>query len=602
VVSSPSDFGQGEQQQLTYGELNQKANQLARYLGRIGVGPESLVGICVERSLETVLGVLGILKAGGAYVPFDPAYPAERLAYMVKDSQIQVLLTQQHLVEHLTDAMRHAPCALFLFDADWETIAAEEDENPGSGVSADNLAYVIYTSGSTGKPKGVMIQHRSALNLANALHRTIYAPREKAELRLSLNAPLPFDASVQQLVMLLFGHTLHVIPQDVRLDGEALLAFLRQNRLDAFDCVPSQLKLLLEAGFLTDSEWVPWAGLPGGEAIDTVTWQKLKEAPATEFYNMYGPTECTVDSTICRVSTACEQPTIGRPASNAQFYVLDCHLKPVPIGVSGELHIGGAGVGRGYHNRPELTAEKFIPNPFSNEMGARLYKTGDLVRYLPDGNLEFLGRIDHQEKIRGFRIELGEITETLKQHPNLQEAVVMAREDRPGDKRLAAYVVPENKTVPNINELRNFLQQKLPVYMVPSAFVMMEALPLTPNGKLDQRALPAPEQNRPDSEIAYVEPRTQMEERLAEIWKEVLGVDLIGVFDNFFQLGGHSLLATQVISRVRDSFQVQLPVRDLFQASTIAGLAEKIDALQWITASTDASCIDSEKNREEGEL
>jgi amino acid adenylation domain-containing protein/non-ribosomal peptide synthase protein (TIGR01720 family) len=563
-----------EENQLTYAELSRRANQLAHHLQRLGVGPERLVGLCVERSLETVLGVLGILKTGGAYLPLDPSYPRDRLAFMLEDAGVSVVLTQQHLVGDLP----LEGLAVVCLNGDWPLIAQQKNDKPVNGAMSGNLAYVIYTSGSTGRPKGVMIQHRSALHLAAALHRVIYASDLDNRLRLSLNAPLPFDASVQQLVMLLHGHTLCVIPDEVRLEGESLLAHLRWNQLDVLDCVPSQLKLLLAAGLLDGTTWVPSSVLPGGEAIDEITWKRLAQAPETEFYNMYGPTECAVDSTIGWVKIAGEHPTIGRPVSNAQLYVLDRQMELLPVGVPGELHIGGAGVGRGYLDRTQLTAESFVPNPFSAEPGARLYKTGDLVRYLPDGNVEFLGRIDHQVKVRGFRIELGEIEAVLKDHGDVQEAVVLAREDLPGDRRLVAYVVPDGEVLPNLNELRAYVKQKLPAYMVPSAFVTLEALPLLPNAKVNRDALPAPDGTGQDSGARFVAPRTPVEELLADIWTQVLYADRVGVRDNFFELGGHSLLATQLISRVRDAFRIELPVRAIFEQPVLAGLAQEVEA------------------------
>ncbi len=556
-----------ENEHLTYGELNRRANQLAHHLQKLGVGPETLVALLLERSLAMLIGVLGVLKAGGAYVPMDPAYPQERLAFMLDDAQALVLLAHEHLLGGFPTEGIEVVC----LDVDWADIALERDDNPVSGARPDNLAYVIYTSGSSGRPKGVMIRHRSVLHLATALHHIIYNFQADTQLRVSLNAPLPFDASVQQLVMLLYGHTLYIIPQAIRQDGESLLAYLKGSQLDVLDCVPSQLKLLLAAGLLDESGRAPGVVLPGGEAIDESTWQLLAEAPATEFYNMYGPTECSVDSTIGRVKMTPGRPTIGRPVTNAQLYVLDRLLHPVPVGVPGELHIGGVGVARGYLKRSELTAERFIPDPFSNRPGARLYKTGDLARYRPDGTLEFLGRMDHQVKVRGFRIELGEIEAVLEGHPAVRRVVALAREDTPGAKRLVAYVVPEREEVPSVGEMRGFLKEKLPEYMVPSAFVMLETLPMTPNGKIDRRALPAPDQSRPDLEAVYVAPRTHPEELLADIWAEVLGVEQVGVYDHFFELGGDSILAIQVIARANQA-GLQLIPRQLFLRPTVAGL------------------------------
>jgi amino acid adenylation domain-containing protein len=560
--------------ELTYRALNERANQLAHYLQALGVGPEVLVGICMEPSLELVVGIMGILKAGGAYLPLDPASPEERLAFMLEDAQATVVLSQKELAGRLLVSGTKVVC----LDTDWPDIAQKSHENPHSNANAENLAYVLYTSGSTGKPKGVMIQHHSIANLATALHKAIYASRLGAPLRLSLNAPIFFDASVQRLAMLLYGHTFYIIPEEVRRDGEALLAFVRRNRLDGIDCVPAQLRLLLAAGLLDESEWTPSMVLLGGEAIDETTWQMLSTATGTtQFFNMYGPTECTVDSTIALVEMNADEPTMGGPVANARAYVLDECLQPVPMGVPGELHIGGAGVARGYLRRPKLTAGRFIPDPFSDEVGARLHKTGDLVRFLPDGTIEFLGRIDYQVKVRGFRIELGEIEAVLSQHLGIREAIVLAAEDPSGDRRLVAYVIPQQKPVPTDSLLRDYLKKTLPEYMVPSAFMVMDAFPLTPSGKVNRRALPAPAWARPALEQAFLGPRTAVEEVLAGIWTEVLGIDRVGVHDNFFELGGDSLLAVQVISRLRARFQIHLPVRTLFERPTVAGLAEAIE-------------------------
>jgi amino acid adenylation domain-containing protein/non-ribosomal peptide synthase protein (TIGR01720 family) len=562
---------------LSYRELNQRANQLAHYLMRIGVGPESLVALCVERDVDTVVGILGVLKAGGAYVPLDPTYPKDRLEFMLEDSDARVLLTQERWLSRLPQPKAEVVC----IDSQWELIARENEENPDRRITPENLAYVIYTSGSTGRPKGVMVRHSSAMNLLLGLQETIYAPYGQTRMRVSLNAPLPFDASVQQLVMLLQGHTLVVLPQEIRQDGKTLLQFLEKHQLDVLDCVPSQLKLLLEAGLLQNSNYTPKIVLPGGEPIDRSTWDSIAAAKDIEFFNMYGPTECTVDSTTCSVRSYPGRPTIGRPLANVEIYLLDRHLQPVPVGVPGEIHIAGPGLARGYLRRPDLTAEKFIPNPFSKEPGARLYKTGDLGRYLPDGNIEFLGRVDHQVKLRGFRIELGEIEAVLGQHSGVKEAAVIVREDRPDDKRLVAYFVSDQEPAPRVQELRNFLKEKLPEYMVPSTFVELEALPLTANGKVDRRALPAPSQDRQDQRATFVAPRTPTEEMVASIFSQTLRVERVGVEDNFFDLGGHSLIATQVVSRIRDTLGVELPLRTLFEKPTVAGLAREVEQVRF---------------------
>jgi len=564
---------------LTYSELNRRANQLAHYLRKQGVGPDVLVGVCMERSVELVIGIIGILKAGGAYVALDPSYPKDRLTYIMQDTQVPVQLTLARMnLEPLG-----VPVNELRLDADWAEIEKESEENPVHFTTPENLAYLIYTSGSTGRPKGVMMQHRAAINLWSGLNRTIYANHPARSMRVSLNAPLLFDASVQQLVMLMSGHTLDILPQDARLDGFALLDYIRKSKIDVLDCVPSQLKMLIIAGLFDENGWVPSILLPGGEAIDDVTWKTLRDSKTTDAYNMYGPTECAVDSTICRVKSSDGRPVIGRPINNARLYVLDNNLRPTPIGVPGELFIAGDGLARGYLNRADLTAEKFIPDPFGVAPGARMYRTGDLVRYVADGNVEFIRRIDHQVKVRGFRIELGEIEANLDQHPALKESVVIVREDEPGNKRLVAYLIPKNGEPPNISDLRSYLKTKLPDYMVPSAFVYLDKMPLTPNGKLDRRALPAPEVGRPELSGEFMAARNETEQKLAAVWQEVLGLENVGVNDNFFELGGDSILTIQVIAKAKQR-GLQLTPKQLFQFPTIAGLAEVAGAAAVIQA------------------
>ncbi len=584
VVFSES-FGPEPEQRLTYAELNARANQLARYLRRMGVRPEAIVGLCLERSVEAVVGILGILKAGAAYLPLDPALPQERLAFMLAETQAVALLTQERLVERMGDGDWEAKTQSQTFripyfafgtrvvclDVDWENIAQESEENLASEATARDLAYVIYTSGSTGEPKGVMIEHRSVVNLANGLMRTVYAG-QGSPLRVSLNAPLTFDASVKQLLQLLYGHTLCILPEEVRLDGKELFSYLNRHSLDALDCTPAQLQLLLGAGFGTRPDAATKLALVGGEAIDDATWGSLVEKGETNFHNVYGPTECTVDATVCSVREAAE-PVIGRPIANAKIFLLDERLNPVPLGVPGELHIGGDGLARGYLNRANLTAEKFIPNPFNAEPGARLYKTGDLASYLPDGMIKFLGRTDHQVKLRGFRIELGEIEAALKRAPDVRDGVVVVREDTPGDKRLVAYVVQARGRALSIGELRDFLKEKLPEYMIPSAFVRLNDLPLTRHGKVDRQSLPAPESDRPELRASYVAPKTSIEGTIAAIWQEVLRVEKVGVNDNFFDLGGHSLLMVQVHSKLREAFSKEISLIEMFRNATVGSLA-----------------------------
>ncbi len=557
-----------EDEQLTYAELNARANQVARYLQTLGVKPETLVGISAERSLEMVVGILGILKAGGAYLPLDPYYPAERLAFMLEDSGAPLLLTQAHLVDRLP-----APMARVVrLDADWDIIARESSENIKGGAMADSLAYVIYTSGSTGKPKGTMLRHRGLCNLATWQQRAFDIEEGKRVLQFS---PLSFDASVWETFMALRnGGALVLARQETLASAPELVALMRDKRVTTVTLPPSVLAVLPPED-LPDLETI----ISAGEACSAELVKRW--ALGRRFFDAYGPTE----TTVCASMAQCDPndsraPTIGRPIANTRLYILDAHLQPAPVGVPGELCVAGVSLARGYLNRPEMTNAKFIRDPFSQEPGARLYRTGDLTRYRRDGNIEFLGRIDDQVKVRGFRIELGEVESALRQHAALRDAAVVAREDAPGDKRLVAYVVPHREPAPSGGELKSFLKQQLPEYMVPSIFMAMASLPLSPSGKVDRRALPAPDMTRPELAHAYVPPRNSTEEKLAALCAELLGVDRVGVYDSFFDLGGHSLLATQFISRVRDDFRVELPLRNLFETPTISELATSIGAMQ----------------------
>jgi amino acid adenylation domain-containing protein len=575
-----------EGEQLTYRELNARANQLAHYLQALGVGSEVLVGICVERSLEMVVGLLGILKAGGAYVSLDPAYPPERLAFMLEDSCMPVLLTKAQQLEKLPLYQTR----LIYLDKDWKEIALQSEENPTSEVTPDNLVYAIYTSGSTGNPKGVLVEHRGLLNLVFWHQRTFaVSPKDRAT---QLAGPA-FDASVWELwPYLTAGASIYIANEQTRISPLQLRDWLVSNAI-TISFLPTPLA---ESVLLLDwpSDVALRTLLTGGDKLHNYPLPKVP----FELVNNYGPTENTVVTTsgsIPAKERTDMAPPIGRPIANTQVYLLDNQLQPVPIGVPGELYIGGDGIARGYLNRPDLTDEKFIPNPFSNKLGSRLYKTDDLARYLPDGNIEFLGRIDNQVKIRGFRIELGEIEAALLQHLDVREAVVIVREDIPGDKRLVAYVVPKVEAVleaaiPTVGELRSFLLAKLPDYMVPGAFVFLEAMPLTPNGKIDRRALPAPDTSHRELEDNFVAPNTPTEEILAAIWAEVLGLQLVGINDNFFELGGHSLLATQIISRIREAFKIELPLRHLFEAPTIASLGHSIETARKSGSREPSSC------------
>jgi amino acid adenylation domain-containing protein len=538
---------------LSYGELNRRANRLARHLLNLGVEPEDRIALCVERGVGMVVGILAILKAGAAYVPLDPAYPPERLLHMLTDSKPAALLTQQALADDLPG--KGVPMVVLDGVNDIAAIDLLSGTNPSiAGLSPSSLAYVIYTSGSTGASKGVMVEHRSAVNFWRVMQDTThrFCP---AQGRVALNASYSFDMSLKGLLLQLSGRCVFVIPQLVRASGAELLKFLKRHQIDAFDCTPTQLDLLLSAGLIDESGgYQPKCVLIGGEAINPALWQKLKGAKAINFYNMYGPTEATVDATIGWLKELGERPSIGKPVAGDRIYLLDTHRQPVPLGVPGEIHIGGIGVARGYLHRPGLTDERFLPDPFSAEPNARMYKTGDLARWLPDGTLEYLGRNDFQVKIRGFRIELGEIEAGLLACDGVREAVVVAREDTPGDKRLVAYVVVHAVApgghAPDASTLRDRLCRTLAEYMIPNAFVFLPSLPVSPNGKLDRRMLPAPDR----SSVAarrYEAPQGASEKAVAEVWMELLDLNRVGRHDHFFELGGHSLLIVSMIERLR---------------------------------------------------
>jgi amino acid adenylation domain-containing protein len=564
-----------EDQQLNYRELNARANQLAHYLQKLGVGPDVLVGISVERSLEMIVGLLGILKAGGAYVPLEPAYPQKRLDFMVGESEAQVLLTQSSLAARFT----HHGVPVVYLDSDWQKIAEFEEENPENTTTAKNLIYTIFTSGSTGKAKGVAIEHRQLLNYLNGIQeRCLSKPGEQFALVSTFAADLGNTVIFPSLIN---GGCLHLLSEARTTDSNAFLEYCQQHPFDYLKIVPSHLAALLSAA--QPETKLPWQKLIlGGEPT---TWnlaeKVLIHAPQCQIFNHYGPTEATVGVLTFAMDSQSISPSqrdsstqnvpLGRPLANTQIYLLDQNLQPVPIGVQGELYIGGASLARGYLNRPELTNEKFIPHPFHQTTESRLYKTGDLARYLPDGNIEYLGRIDNQVKIRGFRIELGEIEAVLSQHNYVETTCVTAREDSPGIKRLVAYIVPPKNVTPITNELRQFLKARLPDYMIPSAFVTLDALPLTPNGKLDHRALPEPNL-RGEIELNFVAPRNLEEEILAKIWSQVLRVEPVGIYDNFFELGGDSILTIQIITRARKA-GLELTPKQLFTHQNIAELA-----------------------------
>jgi amino acid adenylation domain-containing protein len=551
-----------EDQQLTYQELNHRANQLAHYLIKLGVKSEILVGICMERSLEMIVGILGILKAGGAYVPLDPAYPQERLNFMLKDAQIQILLTQKRL--RTSDLIRQLPLVICL-DSEWEDIANESDKNSLNNTTNRNLAYVIYTSGSTGQPKGVAIEHRSTVTLLNWAKETFTQAQIAGVLA---STSICFDLSVFELfVPLSWGGQVILVENALHLP-----TLSPDLNVTLVNTVPSAMTELVRINGVPDSVRV--VNLAGEPLQNTLVQKIYQQETIEQVFNLYGPSEDTTYSTFALVKKgAKDSPSIGRPITNTQVHILNRYFQPVPIGVVGELYIGGTGLARGYLNRPELTAEKFIQDPFSDDPKARLYKTGDLVRYLSDGNLEFLGRIDHQVKIRGFRIELGEIEAILTQHPKIHELVVMAREDSPGDKHLIAYFVVK-QPIPSTSELRQFLADKLPDYMIPSAFVALETLPLTPNGKVDRKALPKPQDIQREADASIVAPQTELEQTIAKVWQEVLQVESVGIQDSFFELGGHSLLVVQMQEKLVKALNRPIPVTVLFQYLTIQALAQ----------------------------
>ncbi|WP_139488457.1 non-ribosomal peptide synthetase [Brevibacillus dissolubilis] len=564
-------------QSVTYAELNLRANQLAHHLQKNGAGSDQLIGICTERSIEMIVGILGVMKAGAAYVPIDPAHPQERIAYMLEDTQAKLVLTQSALLPILPATEAKVICL------DSESFTEEPSSTPDSGVTSRHLAYVIYTSGSTGQPKGVMIEHHSAVNMAQSL---IQAFDVNADSRVLQFTSFSFDVSVSEITMaLLSGATLLMEDRDALLPGPELNRILRERRVTTVSMASSVLAALPFEEFPDLRTLIVGGEAPSRELIE-------RYAQDRAFFNCYGPTEATVTTTLARCTDSTQTPPIGRPIQNAKVYVLDEHLQPVPVGVPGELYIGGVGLARGYWNRPELTAERFIANPFGAE-GERLYRTGDLVRYLTDGNLEFVGRIDDQVKVRGYRIELGEIEATLRLHPGVKDAVVIAREDRAGDKRLAAYMTTASEQAPAIDELTDWLKQTLPSYMIPSGFMWLDAIPLTVNGKVDRRALPAPDWGQTGAGKEYVAPRNPTEEIVANIYSQVLSVEQVSIYDDFFELGGHSLLATQTNSRLREAFGVEIPLRALFDHSTVVGMSAYVTTLLENEAGVGAGNIET---------
>jgi amino acid adenylation domain-containing protein len=566
--------------QMTYRDLNSEANRLAHHLRRFGIGPETRVAICVEPSLDMIVGLMGILKAGGAYVPLEPEYPSERISFILEDSEARLLLTQQRFTRSLTASNVQT----IYLDSDWLEIARENNENPLGGATAENSAHLIYTSGSTGQPKGVLTAHRASVNrLAWMWQKYPFVADEVCCQKTSLT----FVDSISEIFgPLLHGVPLVIIPESVVKDPQRFVAALAANKVTRLVLVPSLLRVILEIG---EDLAQNLCGLRycvcSGETLPVNLATILRERiPQTTLINMYGSSEVAADVTCYEVrnTDGLGAIPIGRPIANTEIYILDSSFQPAPVGVPGEIYVGGEGLARGYLNRPDLTAEKFIPHPFSRDRGARLFRTGDIGRYLSDGDVEYRGRRDNQVKLRGFRIELGEIEAVLASHPAVRQTVVIARDDERGDRQLLAYVVPAGEAQAT-NELRAHLRRKLPNRMIPTAFVSLDALPLTASGKVNRLALPLPGLNQRPAREDFVVPRTPTEEILAGVWADVLDEPNVGVNDDFFALGGHSLLLARIASRIRESFQLELPLRALFEAPTLAALAERIETARRTT-------------------
>ncbi len=568
-----------EEQQLSYRDLSRRSNQLAHYLQSLGIGPEIPVGLCLKRSVEMIIGLLGILKAGGVYIPLDPEYPEERLVFMLLDTKSPVVLTHGPLYDSMNkliniETLEIKPKLVYM-DLDWKDIAKESEDAPGIFLISKNSAYIIYTSGSTGKPKGVIINHQG---ISNLIEFELNNYEINSNSRILQFASLSFDASVSEIFNTLSsGAALYLVKSNNLFIGHDLEKFINMLSVSHIFLTPSALAVMNNKNIVNLQSIVV-----GGEACPDELAKKWYAE--VDFINTYGPTESTVIATMVEYSNIVSKFSIGRAINNTKIYILDPQIHPVLLKVSGELHIGGDGLSYGYLNQMELTAEKFIPEPFGNRPGSRLYKTGDLARYLEDGNIEFIGRIDDQVKIRGFRIELGEIESDILEYSGVKEVVILAREDRPGDKRLVAYIVSSHGELPDAVEIRNYLKTKLPDYMIPSAFVMLDEMPLTPNGKIDRKALPAPEGSGLEKE--YVAPRTENEKQLAEIWSEVLGVERVGIYDNFFEIGGDSILSIQVVARLRKR-DLEITPKDLFQNQSIYELAAVVKRIGIVDAEQD---------------
>ena len=553
-----------EREEITYRELHVRSNRLANRLRSLGIGPDALVGICLERSAEMAVAILAVLKAGGAYLPLDPQYPRERIAFMLQDSGAKVLITEEHLLGGLPSSVPSVLC----LHRDHESLMRESSEQPAGGAIAENLAYVIYTSGSTGKPKGVEVTHRSVVNFLTSMRRE--PGLSERDRLLAVTTPCFDIAGLEFFLPLTTGARVVVAPQATLADGITLAQLIRDTQITAMQATPVTWRLLLESG---------WQGMPGfkilcgGEALPRELANHLL-ATGGEVWNLYGPTETTIWSTAHRVDSRPGSVPIGKPIANTQIYILDDRRNLVPRGVPGELYIGGDGLAKGYLHRPELTADRFVQNPFS--LSEKLYRTGDVARCLPDGSLEYIGRVDHQVKLRGFRIELGEIETAIEQQPQVRQAVVIVREDAPNDQRLTAYVALRDGVAIDAKELRADLSSRLPEFMLPSQWVFLNEFPLTPNRKVDRRALPIPENDSARSALS-APPATESEIKVAEIWQGLLNRKRVGINDNFFDLGGHSLLVVQLQSRLRKQLNCEIPLVELFQRSTVLAIASYLD-------------------------
>jgi amino acid adenylation domain-containing protein len=574
---------------VSYADLNSTANKIGNRLVANGSQVDGMVGVCCDRSIDLVTAILGILKSGSAYVPFDPAYPADRIEYMLKQSGIKTVLIQ----EKYRKLFEHSGISVIALDTEWNKFEDQSTGNPGISIKPDNLAYVLFTSGSTGLPKGVAMVHRA---LSNLIQWQNSKTRLGVPARTLQFAPVSFDVSFQEMFTTWSnGGTLVLIEDEMRLNAIRLLEFIQQNNIERLFLPFIALQHLSEVAF-NSRIWPSCLKdvITAGEQLQITRHVRkfFVELPECRLHNHYGPTESHV-VTALTLGPDPESwpalPSVGQPVSHTHIYLLDENLQPVPIGEQGEIFIAGASLAKGYAGRDDLTAERFLNNPFSELKGARMYKTGDIGRYLPDGNIEYLGRTDNQVKVRGYRIELGEVEIALSSFPGIAQVAASVREDEPGDKRLVAYFVTESGKSLQSAEIRKFISGKLPEYMIPSAFVAVEAIPKTPSGKIDRRALPKPDESRPDIGTLFVEPRTDVEKKIAGIWSQLLRIDKTGVNDNFFDLGGNSLLALQMIARLRQEYGMEVPVVKLYQYPTISSLLNALEASDNNVSALDAA-------------